>query len=214
MNLLTKTDIINKLQTYSTTSDDDVLRCKAKIKESLIRCPELLYLLNNKDLESELFDEDGNLNASYDEDGVLIPEGEWDRYFDYNIRPYTFIEEVQAHADNFLCYTVSFSDTPRYNESECYLQIIFTIYCSIVPEQVTDDLIGASRCDLIASILREKFAWSNIFGTRCKLVSNQEKITDSTFVTRQLVFQATVPNSQVVTPYNGKSGMINHRIRK
>lgn len=212
--ILTKNDLVNKLRQYADTPDDDVIRCKERIKTALLQCPELLYALNNKELESELFNEDGNLNASYDVDGNIVPEGEWDRYFGYNIRPYTFVEQVQESADNFLCYTVSFSETPKYNNSEYYLQIIFTVYCSTVDEQSVDVETGMARHDLIASILRERFAWSNIFGTRCKMVSNQEKITDSTFLTRQLVFELTLPNTQVTTPYNGKTEMINHRVRK
>lgn len=214
MNLLTKEDLLSKLRTYAQTPDDDVIRCKEKIKYALLRCPELLYALNNKELESELFNPDGSLNASYDENGDIIPEGEWDRYFGYNIRPNTFVEQVQESADNFLCYTVSFSESPRFNTSEYYLQIIFTIYCSASSEQSIDAETGIPRHDLIGSILRENFAWSNIFGLRCRMVSNQEKIVDSVFLTRQIVFEATLPNAKVMTPFNEKTEMINHKIRK
>lgn len=121
---------------------------------------------------------------------------------------------MQESSDNFLCYTVSFNESPRYNSSEYYLQIIFTIYCSTANEQSVDKETGMARHDLIGSIIRERFASSNIFGTRCKMVSNQEKITDSTFLTRQIVFELTMPNAKVVTPYNGQSEMINHLVRK
>lgn len=82
MQIQNKNDLLNKLRTYSNTPDDDVIRCKEKIKNALLQCPELLYALNNKELESELFNADGSLNASYDIDGNIVPEGEWDRYFE------------------------------------------------------------------------------------------------------------------------------------
>ena len=112
--LLTKNDLLQKLRSYAYTPDDDVIRIKEKVKEKLLKCPELLYALNNKNLEGELFCEDGALNAEYDEEtGEIIPLGEWDRYFPYNIRPYVFIPETQAFTDNFLCYTTGFREVPR-----------------------------------------------------------------------------------------------------
>ena len=77
--LLTKNDLLQKLRSYAYTPDDDVIRFKEKVKEKLLKCPELLYALNNKELENELFCDDGTLNAEYDENtGEIIPLGEWD----------------------------------------------------------------------------------------------------------------------------------------
>ena len=186
--LLTKDDLLQKLRSYAYTPDDDVIRFKEKVKERLLKCPELLYALNNKELEGELFCEDGSLNAEYDEKtGEIIPLGEWDRYFPYNIRPYVFIPETQAYTDNFLCYTTGFREVPRYNDTEYYFQIIFTILCSSAPEQAIDSLTGQSRADLIGAILREKFNWSNIFGLQCKIVSNQEDIKDTNYISRTII---------------------------
>ena len=105
--LLTKDELLQKLRAYTYTPDDDVIRYKQKIKEKLLKCPELLYALNNKTLESELFNPDGTINAEYDEAGEITPLGEWDRYFPYNIRPYIYIPETQAFTDNFLFYVVA-----------------------------------------------------------------------------------------------------------
>lgn len=213
--LSTKNDLLQKLRAYSYTPDDDVIRFKEKIKETLLKCPELLYALNNKELESELFCSDGTLNAEYDEKtGDIIPLGEWDRYFPYNIRPYVFIPETQAYSDNFLCYTTGFREVPRYNSTECYFQITFTILCSSVPEQAIDSLTGQSRADLIGSILREKFNWSNIFGTQCKIVSNQEDIRDTNFISRVIVLELTKPNGVTNTPLKSNSIIINNSVRR
>ena len=72
--LLTRNDVLGKLRNYAVNPDDDVIIFKERIKDALLRCPELLYALNVKELESELFNEDGTLNAFYDEKGNLFIE--------------------------------------------------------------------------------------------------------------------------------------------
>lgn len=212
--ILTKDDMLQKLRSYAYTPDDDVIRFKEKVKERLLRCPELLYALNNKELEGELFLPDGSLNAEYDENtGELIPLGEWDRYFPYNIRPYVFIPETQAFTDNFLCYTAGFKEIPRYNNVEYYFQVVFTIICSSAPEQAVDSLTGQSRADLIGAILREKFNWSNIFGVKCKIVDNYEDIKDTKYIARTIVLEVTKPNGITNTPLNQKTMIINNGVR-
>lgn len=212
--LLTKNDCLQKLRSYRHTPDDDVIRFKQKIKEKLLKCPELLYALNNTELEAELFNPDGSINAYYDDNGDIVPLGEWDRYFPYNIRPYIYIPETQAFTDNFLCYTVGFREIPKYNEIECYMQIIFTILCSSAPEQAIDSLTGLPRADIIGAILKEQFNWTNIFGLQCRLISNQEDIKDTNYISRTLVFECTTPNSITKTPLRGNTAIINNSVRR
>ena len=59
----TKTELINKLIDYSKSPDDDNIRYKEKIKKILLSTPELLYALHDKDLEHELFNDDGTLKG-------------------------------------------------------------------------------------------------------------------------------------------------------
>ncbi len=198
--LKTKEDLLGKLRAYADTPDDYVSRFKTKIKEKLLTCPELLYALNNKEYKSELFDENGNINT----------DGEWDMYFGYSIRPYIpYIQEVQHNTDNFLCYEVSFNEIPKYNTIECYMDVTFVALCSTEPQQAIDSLTGLPRHDLIGSIIREKFNWSNIFGTQCHMVSNQARVTDSKFLTRTIIFQCTLPNSIIKTPYKDQTCISN-----
>ena len=84
--LTTKEDLLNKLRAYASTPDDDNIRYKEKIHDALLSNVELLYALNNEELESELFGEDNNLLID-EETGELL--GEVDRYFgdNSNIRP-------------------------------------------------------------------------------------------------------------------------------
>ena len=92
--LTTKEDLLNKLRAYADTPDDDNIRSKEKIHDALLSNVELLYALNNEELESELFDGD-KLNIDK-ETGELL--GEVDRYFgdNSNIRPYLFIPDTQT----------------------------------------------------------------------------------------------------------------------
>ena len=77
-----------------------------------------------------------------------------------------------------------------------------------------DKWTGIPRHDLIASIIRERFAWSNIFGMQTYLVQNYESTTDTNYITRTLVFELIDLNSKVQTPYGGKSQMMNYGIRR
>lgn len=45
-----------------------------------------------------------------------------------------------------------------------------------------DKLTGIPRHDLIASIIRERFNWSNIFGMQTHLISSRESTTDNNYI--------------------------------
>ena len=97
--LVTKNDLLNKLRAYRTTPDDDVILYKQKIKNALLSHPCLLYALNDKKLESELFDKNGNINWEWNEDAKQYePLGEWDRYFGSNslIRPFLHSQQLNV----------------------------------------------------------------------------------------------------------------------
>lgn len=194
----TKDDLLNKLRSYAKTPDDDNIKYKNIIKNSLLNCPELLYALSSKELESELFDEDDNLLVN--DNGELI--GEVDRYFgdDSFIRPSLFIPNTQDTVKNYICYQVMFDELPRYSNRQKYTEITFNIFVN--GEDRTDKLTGIPRHDLIASIIRERFNWSNIFGMQAKLITNKESITDNNYIVRTLIFQIIDLNSITNTPYN------------
>lgn len=205
-NIKTKTDLLNKLRAYSSVPDDENIKYKEIIKNELLKCPELLYALNEKDFESELFDEDGNLNI--DENGN--PLGEWDKYFgeSSNIRPFLFFPETQTKVKNYLCYKVDFDEIPRYNSNFMkYTNITFTIF--VHGENVIDKLTGIPRHDLIAAIIRERFNWSSIFGMQAKLITAKESLTDNNYKTRTLILQIEDPNGVVHTPYGGETHIRN-----
>ena len=203
--LTTKEELLDKLRAYADTPDDDNIRIKEQIKDTFLNCPELLYAIHNKELESELFDEDGNLNI--DEDGNLT--GEVDRYFggNSNIRPFLFIPETQDEVKNYVCYQTSYSDLVRYNDKEKNLIVTFTIFVN--GKDSMDKLTGIPRHDLIASIIREKFAWIGLEISTTTPFGDKESTTDNNYLVRTLQYEVTLPNSICKT--EGKNTFYNNK---
>lgn len=201
-----RNEMLNKMRAYAETPDDDVIRIKEQIHNLLLHCPELLYALNDKDLESELFNEDGNLNV--DENGE--PLGEWENYFGENslIRPFIFFPETQTDSKSYVCYQVSTDELPRYNSTEKYLLVTFTIFVNGLNKM--DNLTRIPRHDLIASIIREKFGWIGLEVSTSTPTSNKESITDNNFLVRTLQYQMILPND-LVTTKNGVTAYKNKR---
>ena len=212
--LVTKDDLLNKLRAYKTTPDDENVQYKKKIEKALMLNPCLLYALNEKSLESELFDDDGNINWEWNEEtNEYEPLGEWDRYFgsDSNIRPFLFIPDTQTEVKHYICYQVSFDEMPRYQDTLKYTNVTFTIF--VHGNDRNDKLTGIPRHDLIASIIRERFNWSNIFGMQTHLISSKESTTDNNYLVRTLVFQVVDTNGIYKTT-DKKSSIINYGIRR
>ena len=205
--LTTKEDLLDKLRAYANNPDDDNIKYKDIIRKALLNCPELLYALNNNELEPELFDEDGNLLIDKDTGELL---GEVDRYFgdNSNIRPSLFIPDTQTTVNSYVCYQVMFDELPRYQNIYKYNEIIFNIFVN--GKDRTDELTGIPRHDLIASIIREKFNWSSIFGMQSKLISSKESTTDNNYVVRTLIFQIEDTNNIVYTPFDENSYIRNN----
>lgn len=212
--LVTKNDLLNKLRAYRTTPDDENIQYKKKIEKALMLNPCLLYALNEKSLESELFDADGNVNWEWNNEiGEYEPLGEWERYFgsNSNIRPFLFIPDTQTEVKHYICYQVAFDEMPRYQDTLKYTNITFTIF--VHGNDRYDKLTGIPRHDLIASIIRERFNWSNIFGMQTHLISSKESTTDNNYLVRTLVFQVVDTNGIYKTT-DGKSSIMNYGIRR
>lgn len=212
--LVTKNDLLNKLRAYKTTPDDENIQYKKKIEKALMLNPCLLYALNEKSLESELFDDDGNINWEWNEETKEYePLGEWDRYFGgtSNIRPYLFIPDTQTEVKHYICYQVSFDEMPRYQDTLKYTNVTFTIF--VHGNDRNDKLTGIPRHDLIASIIRERFNWSNIFGMQTHLISSKESTTDNNYLVRTLVFQVIDTNG-IINTTNGKTNLSNYQLRR
>lgn len=231
--LATKNDLLGKLRIYRDAPDDENVQYKQKIKHALLLNPCLLYALNEAGLYNELFDPSDKEHWEWDEDrkinvptdeckinwewnedlGTYEPLGEWDRYFgtNANIRPFLFIPETQTNVRHYVCYQVGFDEQPRYNDTLKYTTITFTIF--IHGNDRMDQWTGIPRHDLIASIIRERFNWSNIFGMQTHLISSKESTTDNNYVVRTLVFHVVDTNGIVKTT-NGNTMVNNYQFRR
>lgn len=208
-NLQTKDDILNKLRAYKENPDDWIIRCKENIQRNLLNCPELLLALGWKELEQEVINPDGSINL----------EGDWDAYFNTAIKPALFIPDVQTDAKTILCYTASHDEPPFYasrttlrkgDNRTVYSTITFVIMSHY--GSYWDSLTQLPRHDLIGSIIRERFNWSNIFGMQCSITEDKESTTDNNYIMRTIVLQGMVTNG-IVNTINDKPYVVNNRIR-
>lgn len=212
--LTTKKELLSKLRGYSVFSDDENIQYKKKIEKALMLNPCLLYALNEKKFESELFDKNGNINWEWNEETKEYePLGEWDRYFgsNSNIRPFLFIPDTQTDVRHYICYQVAFDEVVRDREILKYTNVTFVIF--VYGGDRVDKLTGIPRHDLIASIIRERFNWSNIFGMQTHLISSKESTIDNNYLTRTLVFQSIDTNG-IVKTVNGKTSINNYQLRR
>ena len=200
-----KEEMFAKLRAYADNPDDDNIRIKNQIYDTFLHCPELLYALHDKELESELFDDNGKLNVG--ENGE--PSGEWDRYFGNTglIRPFLFIPETQTDVKNYVCYQTSYDELVRYNNNEKNMIVTFTVFVN--GKDSIDDLTGIPRHDLIASIIRENFAWIGLEISTPVPSVDKESITDNNYLVRTLQYEVTLPNSICKT--EGKNTFYNNK---
>ena len=197
--LQTKQELLAKLTALTSVPDDNNIYLKEKVKKALLKSPELLYAFHNLDLEdTELFNPDGTIN--YD--------GDWTMYYgeEGNIHPHFYLPNTQDKARHHLCFKTEFTDIPKYNQIMCYMNV--TVLVMVDVRDAIDTLTGIARHDLISSILRERFNWSNIFGAHCNIVSDKESFTDSNYIIRTIVLEQETTNN-ITGIRNGKRQVIN-----
>lgn len=197
--LQTKQELLAKLTALTSVPDDNNIYLKEKVKKALLKSPELLYAFHNLDLEdTELFNPDGTIN--YD--------GDWTMYYgeEGNIHPYFFLPNTQDKVRHHLCFKTEFTDIPKNNQIMCYMNVTFLVMIDV--RDAIDQLTGIARHDLISSIIRERFNWSNIFGSHCNIVSDKESFTDSNYIIRTIVLEQETTNN-ITGIRNGKRQVIN-----
>lgn len=133
----------------------------------------------------------------------LDPEEDADAYVGKYIVPYYVLPEVKTQAQNIICFETSFTELPRYNQTEKYQQIIFYILAD--PKNIYDRKTGIARHDLIAALIQDQFDWSNYFGFQIHLVQDRPYAVDSNkYVLRTLKFEQVTPNG-----YSNMGNIIN-----
>lgn len=169
-----------RLLIFKTNPDCDDVIVKEKIKEVLLNDKYILHVLDNKDLEPQL--EDDMTGA--------------DEYFGVNILPYFMVTPSQSAASNFVCFETAYEkrryDTNRFKKN---LNIIF--YLIAEQKLIKDADTGIAKHDLLAALIINKFNWTNFFGKKIHLISDQASVVDVKYACRTLIFEQITDNELV-----------------
>ena len=187
MEKLTNEQIENDLRSYRTIIDSDNIRIKNMIKNKLESNPYIKYALNHVKHDDD-YDED-------DDDNITS-----------NILPYYAVFDTQTEVDNFLCFETSYDELQRHNGTFKLQQIIFYVLCH--SRSVNDEILGMARHDMLASLIRDQFDYTDIFGMKIHCVSDKPGLVDSRYVSRTIVFEAITDNN-IVKTVNGVPRLIN-----
>ena len=155
--------------------EDDIVRKKRIIGEMLYSDPDIIEVLDNKELDP------------------TCPE----EYLYQNIFPFIRVPGTQDASKNFITYMLDDIDPAQSNRTmkTQYLKVVIFVHQNLVQTDCC-----AERHDLLAFLVRDVFHLSNKLGLQLKLISNREGFTDNDYCTRTLQFEMTTPNS--AKPYN------------
>lgn len=155
--------------------DDDIVRKKRIIGEMLYSDPDIIEVLDNKDIDS-----------TCPEDAMYV-----------NIYPFIRVPDVQDVARSYITYMLDDVGPGRTNSTmkSQYLQVVIFVHKDLVKTNY-----GAERHDLLGYLIRDNLNWSNVLGLQLSLISSREGYTDANYCTRTLQFEMTTPNS--VKPFN------------
>lgn len=155
--------------------DDDIIRKKRIIGEMLYSDPDIIEVLDSKELDSECPDE----------------------YIHTHIYPFIRIPGVQDTAKSYITFMLDDTELASSNKSmkSQYLKVVIFVHKDLVQTKW-----GAERHDLLAYLVRDVFHLSNSLGLQLNLVSNREGAADNNYCTREMRFEMVTPNS--VQPFN------------
>lgn len=168
---------VQTLLDLKNVPDADNIKYKEIIKKSLINNDLIIYLLNNKDLESI--------------------EADPSDYLGVNILPAYMIHPTQHNVQNYICYEVGYRELESHNSKMKLLQITFYILCE--EKNNIEKRTGIARHDLIGAIIMDIFNWSNLFGGQIHCVSDIPSVTDNDYATRTIIFEQTTDNNLTKT---------------
>lgn len=187
-----------RLASYKYITDNDNIRIKEIIKQKLLANDDILHVLDDKELQEA--------NAENDE------------YFGRTILPFYMITPTQVNVKNYICYTVGYENVERnftnssrmYNDLQRHLHIVFVVLCE--EKNIRDRDTGIARHDLLAALIVNEFNFTNFFGRRIQLVSDNESVVDSKYLARTLVFSQVTDNNVTKTQYGNPSRIVNKEI--
>lgn len=203
-------DLISNTHRKDSNSDkyDDIDMYKYIIMRELLNDQDILHTLHYEKLENNakkvpIYAEDGN--QKIDEYGNKLYKTEiiGVDYKDKAIFNFLKIPDIQSEVKNYICFEVNNIEIPRGSTALITKNIIFRTI-SHESDYKTD--WGIARQDLLAAIIKNKFDWTNIFGTHLELVSDRGKTADMGYYYREFIYETTTANNLVNMAYNGGRG--------
>lgn len=192
------TEDSKRLASLKYVTDNDNIRIKEIIKQKLLANDDIIHVINNKHLEES--------------------EAENDEYFGVNILPYYLVPDAQVDSQNFVCFTVGYENVERnftnssrmYNDLQKHLHVVFVILCE--KKNIKDKDTGIARHDLLAALIQNEFNFTNFFGRRIQIISDDESMVDNNYLCRTLIFSQVTDNNVTKTQYGNPSRIVNKEI--
>ena len=187
-----------RLASLKYVTDYDCIRIKEIIKKKLLANDDIIHVLDNKELQEA--------------------DAENDEYFWKNIFPFYLIPEAQTDSKNFICFTIGYENVERnftnsshtYNDLQRHLHIVFVILCE--RKNIKDRDTGVARHDLLGALIQNEFNFTNYFGRKIELISDEESVVDNVYLCRTLVFSQVTDNNMTKTQYGSPSRLVNKEI--
>ena len=191
------TEDSKRLASLKYVTDYDCIRIKEIIKQRLLQNDDIIHVIDNKELQEA--------------------EAENDEYYGVNILPYYLIPDAQTDSQNFVCFTVGYENMERnftnssrtFNDLQRHLHVTFVILCD--KKNIKDRDTGIARHDLLGALIQHEFNFTNYFGRKAELISDNESVVDSNYLCKTLIFTITTDNN-VTKTYSGTSRIINKEI--
>ena len=156
--------------------EDDNSKLKKEIKEKIIGNKYILKALDNKELEEA--------------------EAEPDEYFGHSVLPYYIVHPTQVQANNFICFETSY-EKRRYDTDPTKKNLNIIFYLISEQKLIKDADTGIAKHDLLAALIINKFDWTNYFGKKIHLISDQPSVVDVKYACRTLIFEQISDNNLV-----------------
>jgi hypothetical protein len=192
------TEDSKRLASLKYVTDNDNIRIKEIIKQKLLANDDIIHVLDNEHLKQV--------------------DAENDEYFWVNILPFYLIPDAQTDSQNYICYSVGYENMERnftnssrtYNDLQRHLHVVFVILCE--KKNIKDRDTGIARHDLLAALIQNEFNFTNFFGRKIELISDNETTVDNNYLCRTLVFSQVTDNNITKTQYGHPTKIINKEI--
>lgn len=168
---MNKDRISRLISCHDNSGYDAISYDKQIILEDIYKDKDIIEILNNQDLV--------NKNAP--------PED----YHNVNIYSYLKIPDAQSTVKNFICFEVNDIEISYSNKIMITKQIIFR---TISHKDDVETTLGIDRQDLLGALIKERFQWSNILGTRLVKTYDAGKVAENGYYYRNMYFQQIAPN--------------------